>query len=107
MSMLFHRATGAAAVAHTFSPGTIPIRIHQIKFTLSTAGVAGESLTADIDAGAGAAYDGRITDQGMGGAKTLIQATDVILADLDDLNFTYANSGLATWGIEIAFERVA
>jgi hypothetical protein len=45
----------------------------------------------------------------MGGAETMIRGYDpaVLLDKGDNLNFDYLNSGSATWGLEIAFERVA
>lgn len=106
MTVSFHKATGAAAVDETFEPNFV-IRIHQIKFTLSTPGVAGENLTADIDAIGGAAYDGRMLDEPMSGAETMIRSYDppILLDKGDNLNFDYENSGSATWGLEVAFER--
>ena len=107
MTVSFHKATGSAAVDETFSPNFV-VRILQIKFTLNDPGVASENLTADIDAVDGTAYDGRLLNEPMGGAETMIKGYDpaVLLDKGDSINFDYLNSGLVTWGLEIAFERV-
>jgi len=108
MTVSFHKATGSGVVDETFEPNFI-VRIHQIKFTLDAPGVAGENLTCDVDSIAGVEYDGRVMNEPMGGAETMIRGYDpaVLLDKGDNLNFDYLNSGSATWGLEIAFERVA
>jgi len=108
MTVSFFKATGSGAVDETFAPNFV-VRILQIKFTLSDPGVASENLTCDIDAVAGAEYDGRVLNEPMGGAETLIKGYEppVFLDKGDNLNFSYENSGSATWGLEVAFERVS
>jgi hypothetical protein len=108
MTVLFHKASGAAAINETFSPNFV-VKILQIKLTLASAGVAGEDFTADIDAVAGTSFDGSLIRQSIASASTMIRGFEpaVYLDKGDALNFDYENSGSVAWGLEIAFERVA
>lgn len=106
MTTSFHQATGAAAVADAFSPNS-DIKLLQVKFTLSAAGSVGDTLTGTIDAGAGAAYDALLVSELLSGNQNVIVGFNppIYMPKGDVINFAYPNTGNATWGLEVAYER--
>lgn len=97
------RATGSAALATTVAPGKkwalLEMRLH-----LSAAGGAG-TLTATMDAGAGAAYDCVLFSQDMTSATDVHwQPTRPIpFGATDELDFAWANASAKTYGLEVVY----
>ncbi len=102
--LYFYRSTGASAAAPAFNPGET-VKIKQISFNLSAAG--GETVTGTVDSLAGTAYDAILVAESMTGITSMIKTDfNYIMAAGDILNFAYTNAAVATWGLEIVFEKV-
>ena len=101
MNKMTTRATGAAAIAVTIAPGHA-WQLHEIRVHLSAVGASG-SLTATMDAGAGATYDAVIFSQDMTSVTNLLWQPElpVIFNASDELDIAWANAGGKTYGIEI------
>lgn len=99
-----HKATGAAAISETITPGCA-FQLEHVKLHLSAAGGAG-SITVSCDANAGAAYDVVLKTQ------DLTAVTDMVWSPERPLSFengdliivAWANAGTKTYGLEVGWK---
>jgi hypothetical protein len=105
MSVCTQRATAAAgALATTLAPSRafnlLGVRLH-----ISAVGGAG-SLTAKMDANAGAAYDTVLLTQDLAAISDLawIPTQPMHFDKGDEIDFAWPNAGNLTYGIEIMYE---
>lgn len=102
------RATAAVAIDQTLTPG-IPFQIEEIRLHLSAAGGAAEDLVVQLDSGVAAAYDVVILTQGMELVEDVVyQPTrPLIFSASDEIDITYTNTNLRTYGLEIYWTPIA
>lgn len=103
MSVLTHRATGAAAIASTLAPGRA-FQLVEVRVHLSAAGGAG-NLTATVDANAGAAYDAVLITQDMTAVINLVWQPDypLLFDSGDEIDFAWDNANTRTYGLEVKY----
>jgi len=101
------RATGAAAVDVTLSPG-IAFQVEEIRIHLSAVGGAAENLVVASDSGVLAAYDTTFLTQDMAAVQDIVwQPTRPLLFSAnDEIDITYANTNTRTYGLEIYWTPV-
>jgi hypothetical protein len=106
LSIMTHKATGAAAISTTLAPWRA-FQILEARIKLSAAGGAGD-FTATLDANAGAAYDLNIITQDMTTVQHYVfQPTRPMAFEAnDEIDFAWANAGGKTYGLTIIYELI-
>ena len=105
-NVLHVRATGAAAIAESFTPSgevvLLGVRLH-----LSAAGGAAENFTVTINSGTNALYDVVLSTSAMAAAADVHFIPDgpLTIAKGDVVDFAYANSNTRTWGLEYVYQK--
>lgn len=98
------RFTGSGDIASEFTTDK-PFIVHEIRVHLSAAPAGGETLSMQLDAAAGAAYDHVLGAQDMSGL-TDFRAPGPFRYDANDvIDFAMTNSLGRTWGIEVVYEE--
>ena len=109
--LLWHRVTGAAAIASTLAP-TFNFVLVCIKLHMSATGGAVEDFTVAVDSNAGAAYDVILLTQGMNAVADIYWPTSTGPGTLwlpfvagDEIDFAYVNTNTRTYGLEVGYRR--
>lgn len=106
---VFHRATGAVALASTLAPSQ-KFELLEVRLHLSAVGgaVGVVDFTATIDAIAGAAYDLLLLTQDMTAVSDYVyQPTMPLLFDEgDEIDFVYANGSSTTYGLTVIYQLI-
>ena len=99
------RATGAAAIAATFTP-TVPVYLVCVKLHLSAAGGAAENFTITINSATGSAYDVELFSQDMTTVKDILWTPDqpIPILNNDPIDFAYNNANTRTYGLEVIYK---
>jgi len=99
-----YRATGAVAMADTFSIGR-DFKLLSIRIHLSAVGIAG-NLTCALNSIAGSAYDFNIITADMTLVDDFVWTPDgeLLFAAGDELDFAWANASSRTYGLEVKYE---
>jgi hypothetical protein len=101
-------SASSAAVAVTVAPG-VPWALHEIRFVNASGSLAATSLTATMDAGAGAKHDAVVYANSMSASSNLRATfTPPLLFThySDELDVAYANGSNAAYGISIVYKPI-
>ena len=97
---------GSGAIAYTLSPG-VPFQLDEVRLHYGAA-AANESVTATLDAAAGAEWDCVVWSQSVNGLTDYAQqwTRPKKFAAGDSLKFAQANANLVSWGMEIIWQII-
>ena len=102
-----YTATGAAAMAGSYTVGTVAKDIKEVRVHLSSASATSENLVISVDSRHGSAYDVVLVTQDMNTVQNLAWSPDGIIhmEEGDKLLVTWANTNTRTWGLEVICEK--
>ena len=101
------RTTGTSGAINISVDAKSMMVVHEVRIHLSAGGAA-SNLTITINSGSGAVYDTNLNTQAMSGLTDYVYQPDNphILFNGDTLDIDYANSGNATYGVEVVYEVI-
>jgi len=97
--------TGAGAMDYTFTPDKEFV-FEGIRLHLDAASATVEDFVIQLDSSKGSLYDVKLYAKDMNTVQDLIYQPEVQHGFMagDSLKFTWANTNLKTWGMEIVFK---
>ena len=101
------RATAAVALDATFTPSG-EVELLSVRLHLSAAGGAVENFVIAVDSGTAANYDVVLSTTAMAAVQdvTWIPDAPFHVAKGDEVDFTYTNTNLRTYGLEYIYRKL-